>query len=397
MRWVDALKLYNQGKGGWCIPRKGTKEYLEVRKIMGGSKPAPPTEKAMRAESKPKHLKEDVLGALRKVAEDAKHRNADKAKKLLAMMEEKRYEEGTRAIMEAMKARKELPLGHQISEDVIYREILPRVPVGRETTLAKMVFDVPSYHIQRLGSLLFFLECVLQGEKGDGTTCQIQRKKDEYGDYGEISDKMKKLLQDTGDGPNMFYLLAEANKKTGRQRRIIECWPPTAEQEVDMEKLFQNKLQLDWGYRRGGIVGPSVLKLRWNLTKQFNLRTKAGKAEQAEEYQAVVDIAGSLIKRLEKAFQKGFLDFVVARQLKARGKREEESKVKAEERQAKIKDVGIPDGKRSAVTKTVQQLLEIGEILKWGEKLMNYFRGRQRDERYKVWKLPSGGISFERA
>jgi len=90
MRWVDALKLYNQGKGGWCIPRKGTKEYDEVRKIMGGSKPAPPTDKAMRAESKPKHLKEDVLGALRKVAEDAKHRNADKAKKLLAMMEEKK-------------------------------------------------------------------------------------------------------------------------------------------------------------------------------------------------------------------------------------------------------------------------------------------------------------------
>ena len=85
MRWVDALKLYNQGKGGWCIPRKGTKEYDEVRKLMGVK-----AEKGLRKEDKPKHLKEDVLAQLRQVASDAKNRNADKAKKLLKEMMKKR-------------------------------------------------------------------------------------------------------------------------------------------------------------------------------------------------------------------------------------------------------------------------------------------------------------------
>ena len=40
MRWVDALKIYNEGKA-WCIPRKGTKEHAEVKAIMaGGAKKA---------------------------------------------------------------------------------------------------------------------------------------------------------------------------------------------------------------------------------------------------------------------------------------------------------------------------------------------------------------------
>jgi hypothetical protein len=41
MRWVDALKVFNQGKSSWCIPKKGSKEHAEVMEIM--SKPAKPT------------------------------------------------------------------------------------------------------------------------------------------------------------------------------------------------------------------------------------------------------------------------------------------------------------------------------------------------------------------
>jgi hypothetical protein len=41
MKWVDALKEWNtkqknEHKRLWCIPRKGTPEYYEVQKIMGG-------------------------------------------------------------------------------------------------------------------------------------------------------------------------------------------------------------------------------------------------------------------------------------------------------------------------------------------------------------------------
>ena len=37
--WITALKQWNskQPSGNWCVPKKGTKDYEEVRKYMGGS------------------------------------------------------------------------------------------------------------------------------------------------------------------------------------------------------------------------------------------------------------------------------------------------------------------------------------------------------------------------
>lgn len=32
--WLQALKLWNQTQSKWCIPKKGTAGYQEVRKIM---------------------------------------------------------------------------------------------------------------------------------------------------------------------------------------------------------------------------------------------------------------------------------------------------------------------------------------------------------------------------
>jgi hypothetical protein len=34
MKWTDALKIWNEGKGIWCIPRKGTEAHAEVMKIL---------------------------------------------------------------------------------------------------------------------------------------------------------------------------------------------------------------------------------------------------------------------------------------------------------------------------------------------------------------------------
>ena len=34
MEWFGALKEWNKGKSKWCIPRRGTEEWVEVRKIM---------------------------------------------------------------------------------------------------------------------------------------------------------------------------------------------------------------------------------------------------------------------------------------------------------------------------------------------------------------------------
>ena len=34
MKYIDALKKYNEGKDKWCTPRKGSEDYLKIRKIM---------------------------------------------------------------------------------------------------------------------------------------------------------------------------------------------------------------------------------------------------------------------------------------------------------------------------------------------------------------------------
>ena len=39
-KWLDALKQFNQGKTEWCIPKKGSAEYEQVKGIMTGETPA---------------------------------------------------------------------------------------------------------------------------------------------------------------------------------------------------------------------------------------------------------------------------------------------------------------------------------------------------------------------
>ena len=40
MRWIDALRIWNQDNGGkWCIPRSGTIEHAQVLEIMKGEAP----------------------------------------------------------------------------------------------------------------------------------------------------------------------------------------------------------------------------------------------------------------------------------------------------------------------------------------------------------------------
>ena len=51
--WITALKKFNEGKGTWCLPKKGTKEYDEVRALM--------VAKPSKAESAPAKKEEPKL------------------------------------------------------------------------------------------------------------------------------------------------------------------------------------------------------------------------------------------------------------------------------------------------------------------------------------------------
>jgi hypothetical protein len=34
MKYIDALKKYNEGSDKWCMPRKGSEDYLKIIKMM---------------------------------------------------------------------------------------------------------------------------------------------------------------------------------------------------------------------------------------------------------------------------------------------------------------------------------------------------------------------------
>ena len=42
-KWIQALKVFNDKKDKWCLPKKGTKDYDKVKAIMEGRKAEPDT------------------------------------------------------------------------------------------------------------------------------------------------------------------------------------------------------------------------------------------------------------------------------------------------------------------------------------------------------------------
>ena len=55
-KWIAALKLWNTAKdnGNWCVPKKGSKEIEQVRRIMRGEKEPPAVAPKIEAPPRPK-------------------------------------------------------------------------------------------------------------------------------------------------------------------------------------------------------------------------------------------------------------------------------------------------------------------------------------------------------
>jgi hypothetical protein len=51
MKYIDALKKYNEGKDRWCTPRKGSADYLKIRKMMKESSASASPKKASSSSS----------------------------------------------------------------------------------------------------------------------------------------------------------------------------------------------------------------------------------------------------------------------------------------------------------------------------------------------------------
>jgi hypothetical protein len=78
MKWIEALKVFNQGKGTWCVARKGTPEYDEVKRIMNSSKPEAVAKRNEERGEKVKEQLKEVASASSKRREEAKKKYAEK-------------------------------------------------------------------------------------------------------------------------------------------------------------------------------------------------------------------------------------------------------------------------------------------------------------------------------
>lgn len=87
MKWLQALKVWNQGKEKWCVPRKGTKEHAEVKALMEHSKPEKVKE---RNEERGKKALEQLRAFETKVKESNKAKKQEAFKKAVERYNERK-------------------------------------------------------------------------------------------------------------------------------------------------------------------------------------------------------------------------------------------------------------------------------------------------------------------
>jgi hypothetical protein len=69
MKWLDALKAWNEQHGGrWTIPKKGSPEYDAVKALQGASTPAHPTRsESPQPDSETERIVDEVVAVPKKV------------------------------------------------------------------------------------------------------------------------------------------------------------------------------------------------------------------------------------------------------------------------------------------------------------------------------------------
>ena len=100
--WITALKAWNakSKKGTWCVPRKGTKEYDEVRSMMGGGAGGVPVSAMKKVYEEAKERRKSPQGvplsAMSKMYKEVKERrksaNIEKGKTMLKKYKESKAE-----------------------------------------------------------------------------------------------------------------------------------------------------------------------------------------------------------------------------------------------------------------------------------------------------------------
>jgi len=82
--WIKALKEWNKNKPSWCVPKKGSADYREVRAIMDRMQPMPKTRAQLKEEKRKAKVKEILEKGTRrpgKKQREVKQREIEQLKK----------------------------------------------------------------------------------------------------------------------------------------------------------------------------------------------------------------------------------------------------------------------------------------------------------------------------
>lgn len=140
MKWVEALKVFNQGKPMWCVARKGTPEYDEVKRIMNSSKPEAVAKRNEERGEKVKEQLKEVASASEKRREEAKKKYAEKLTEL--SMQSRRMRVGLKSEIMTMVANKDN--GNKVTEfqSVVDKIIVPQGSKEKEN-VEVTIFERP--------------------------------------------------------------------------------------------------------------------------------------------------------------------------------------------------------------------------------------------------------------
>lgn len=109
--WIDALKKYNEGKGTWCLPKKGSEEHAEVMALMHSMKGKKDTSLSMKKDcdkNKGEDCKCDTKPAPKKTEAELVAEDRERIRKVYAQkMQELAKKKETKKKAEAPKKKQE--------------------------------------------------------------------------------------------------------------------------------------------------------------------------------------------------------------------------------------------------------------------------------------------------
>jgi predicted RNA methylase len=209
--WILALKEFNKGKGEWCVPRKGSPEYDEIKKIMDKLKG--------KEEEKPKEIKKE---------------------------EKKKKEEEQRPEEEKQEEPVKIELGNKnpkFSYEQI-EEFKSQYDKDEQKTLREYLFE-KKYSLERIFMLLDIGKQEIQLFNAFFTPIDVSKKLIEKSGIEDETKKNIDILEPTAGIGNIIMALLNKNY-SNRKNYNIDCYEKLNNYYQIGKAIFTKNKNVNW-------------------------------------------------------------------------------------------------------------------------------------------------------